>query len=237
MVAHHSVHSSIHPSSSRAFTTLAPGWTPPVKPGVAPRCILGCRLCDSRYRDIKYPHHLYFNLSIYCQSVSANPTSLPLAIVPGCYLAFDLPVRYRPGILPSQPYRLLFDKKSRLSIFSFPQFCPICKIAKLAVMVFVGSDTDVERGGGSTEEKDLAIQTEVTHSAAERTPNYDKQSGFFARAQELTGRFGVEQRGIERVLPHERTDTSVSKVGTLVRTTLKTETDETCAPRARCLLT
>lgn len=87
-------------------------------------------------------------------------------------------------------------------------------------MVFVGSDTDVERGGGSTEEKDLAIQTEVIHSGAGRTPACDKQSGFFARALELTGRFGVEQRGIERVLPDERTDTSVSKVGTLVRTTL-----------------
>lgn len=204
-----------------------------MKPGVAPRCILGCRLCDSRYRDIKYPHHLYFNLSIYCQSVSANPTSLPLAIVPGCYLALYLPVRYRPGTLPSQPYRLLFDKRSRLSIFAFPQLCPVCKIAKLAVMVFVGSDTDVERGGGSTEEKDLAIQTEVIQSGSGRSPAGDKQSEFFVRVQELTGRFGVEQRGIERVLPDERTDTSVSKVGTLVRTILTTETDETCAPWAR----
>lgn len=119
MVAHHSIHSSIHPSSSRALTTLAPGWTPLVKPGTAPRCILGCRLCDSRYRDIKYPHHLYFNLSIYCQSISTNPTSLPLAIVPGCYLAFDLPVRYPPGPLPSQPYRLLLAKVEAVNIF-FP---------------------------------------------------------------------------------------------------------------------
>lgn len=120
MVAHHSIHSSTHPSSSRALTTLAPWWAPPVKPGVAPRCILGCRLCDCQYRDIKYPHHLYFNLRIYCQSVSTNPTSLPLAIVPGCYLALDLPVRYRPGTLPSQPYRFPFLTKVEAVNIFFP---------------------------------------------------------------------------------------------------------------------
>lgn len=69
------------------------------------------------------------------------------------------------------------------------------------------------------EEKDLAIETsEEAHSAAGRRPACDKQSGLFARVQDFTGRVGVEQRGIERVLPSERTDTSVSKVGTLVRT-------------------
>ncbi|KAL2287806.1 hypothetical protein FJTKL_04627 [Diaporthe vaccinii] len=83
-------------------------------------------------------------------------------------------------------------------------------------MVFLGLHKDVERGGGRTEEKDLAIDTEEeAHSAAGRTPACDKRSGLFARVQDFTGRVGVEQRGIERVLPSERTDTSVSKVGTL----------------------
>lgn len=87
-----------------------------------------------------------------------------------------------------------------------------------AVMVLVGLHKDVERGGGSREEKDLALETEEeAYSAARETPAGDKQSGLFARVQDLTGRFGVEQRGIERVLPSERTDTSASKVGTLVR--------------------
>lgn len=68
------------------------------------------------------------------------------------------------------------------------------------------------------EEKDLAIETEVVaHSAPVRTSACDKQRGLFGRVQNFAGRFGVEQRGIERVLPDERTDTSVSKVGTLVR--------------------
>lgn len=80
-------------------------------------------------------------------------------------------------------------------------------------------DTDLEGGGGSMEEKNLAIETQrVAHPVAGRTPACDKQAGLFARVQDFAGRFGVEQRGIERVLPDERTDTSVSKVGTLVRT-------------------
>lgn len=71
------------------------------------------------------------------------------------------------------------------------------------------------------EEKNLTIETAKAHySVAGRMPGSDKEGGFFARVQEFTGRFGVEQRGIERVLPHERTDTSMSKIGTLVRTNL-----------------
>lgn len=92
------------------------------------------------------------------------------------------------------------------------------------------------------EEKDLAIETEEeTLSAAGRTPACDEQRGFFARVQGFAGRFGVEQRGIERVLPDERTDTSVSNVGTLVRSLTASqphsqpgsEADETCALLAR----
>jgi hypothetical protein len=39
----------------------------------------------------------------------------------------------------------------------------------------------------------------------------------YHRIQRLAGRFGVEQRGIERVPEDERTDKSVLKVGTMVR--------------------
>ncbi|PGH12457.1 hypothetical protein AJ79_04293 [Helicocarpus griseus UAMH5409] len=38
---------------------------------------------------------------------------------------------------------------------------------------------------------------------------------FIAKLQRFTARYGVEQRGIEPVLEHERTDTTVLKVGTL----------------------
>ena len=40
----------------------------------------------------------------------------------------------------------------------------------------------------------------------------------YAKIQRFAGRFGVEQRGIERVPENERTDTSLRKVGTMVRT-------------------
>ncbi len=40
--------------------------------------------------------------------------------------------------------------------------------------------------------------------------------GLFARLQRFAGKFGVEQRGIERVPADERTDSSMSQVGTLV---------------------
>lgn len=68
------------------------------------------------------------------------------------------------------------------------------------------------------EEKDLAIETEkVIQPGAGRPPARDKQNTFFATVQDFAGRVDVEQRGIERVLPGERTDTSSSKIGTLVR--------------------
>jgi hypothetical protein len=39
---------------------------------------------------------------------------------------------------------------------------------------------------------------------------------FFAKAQRFAGRFGVEQRGIERVPSDERSDAGMSQIGTLV---------------------
>jgi hypothetical protein len=38
----------------------------------------------------------------------------------------------------------------------------------------------------------------------------------YHKLQRFAGRFGVEQRGIERVPAEERTDTSTMKVGTMV---------------------
>jgi hypothetical protein len=41
--------------------------------------------------------------------------------------------------------------------------------------------------------------------------------GTYARLQCFAARYGIEQRGIERVPESERTDTNVAKLGTLVR--------------------
>lgn len=38
----------------------------------------------------------------------------------------------------------------------------------------------------------------------------------YARLQRFAGKFGVEQRGIERVPSDERTDTDMSKIGSMV---------------------
>lgn len=40
--------------------------------------------------------------------------------------------------------------------------------------------------------------------------------GVYYKLQRFAGKFGVEQRGIERVPIDERTDTGMSKIGTLV---------------------
>ena len=40
-------------------------------------------------------------------------------------------------------------------------------------------------------------------------------NSLYAKLQRFAGRFGVEQRGIERVPEYERTDTTVVKVGTM----------------------
>ncbi|KAL1882268.1 Purine-cytosine permease fcy21 [Diaporthe australafricana] len=77
------------------------------------------------------------------------------------------------------------------------------------------SDTDIEKRD-SMEGKDIFVQSEdAVRPGVGRIPGYDNQRGLFAKVQRFAGRFGVEQRGIERVLPDERTDTSVSKIGTL----------------------
>lgn len=39
----------------------------------------------------------------------------------------------------------------------------------------------------------------------------------YAKLQAFAGKYGVEQRGIERVPDDERTDSSMSQVGTMVR--------------------
>ncbi|KAI3395722.1 hypothetical protein diail_945 [Diaporthe ilicicola] len=78
------------------------------------------------------------------------------------------------------------------------------------------SDSDIEKRD-SMEGKDLVSEAEdaPARCAVGKIPAYEHQRGLFARVQRSAGRFGVEQRGIERVLPDERTDMSVSNVGTL----------------------
>lgn len=75
---------------------------------------------------------------------------------------------------------------------------------------------DTERRS-SLGEKDLVLETEfATDFSTIDSQVVHKGENVFGRIQLFVGKFGVEQRGIERVLPEERTDTSLSKIGTLV---------------------
>lgn len=70
---------------------------------------------------------------------------------------------------------------------------------------------------------------DVEHTSVEKHRDWVDDSGavpgesfvigdtLYARLQRFVGRFGVEQRGIERVPHNERTDTNVRKVGTMVK--------------------
>jgi hypothetical protein len=46
---------------------------------------------------------------------------------------------------------------------------------------------------------------------------FEYGDGIVAKLQRLAGKWGVEQRGIERVPENERTDSSILNVGTMVR--------------------
>lgn len=70
--------------------------------------------------------------------------------------------------------------------------------------------------GSSIGDKDRFGAAILVETVSQEMP--DQQYGrdtAFAKVQRVAGRFGVEQRGIERVLPDERTDASMSKIGTL----------------------
>ncbi|CAG8980541.1 hypothetical protein HYALB_00002538 [Hymenoscyphus albidus] len=56
----------------------------------------------------------------------------------------------------------------------------------------------------------------VADDGAVPAENFVIGDSFYARAQRLAGKFGVEQRGIERVPSDERTDAGMSQIGTLI---------------------
>ncbi|KAK2735948.1 hypothetical protein FQN55_001912 [Onygenales sp. PD_40] len=72
----------------------------------------------------------------------------------------------------------------------------------------MGAVPDIE--AGSTEKS-----PKVEDPSYSPENSIDIEDGFIARLQRFTGKYGVEQRGIERVLEHERTDTNVIKLGTM----------------------
>ncbi|CAK7198844.1 Purine-cytosine permease fcy21 [Sporothrix eucalyptigena] len=67
---------------------------------------------------------------------------------------------------------------------------------------YIGGDTDVAVGYTSNEN--------VVHKS-----DFTVGNSWYAKCQRFAGKLGVEQRGIERVPEDERTDTTMTKVGTM----------------------
>lgn len=74
---------------------------------------------------------------------------------------------------------------------------------------------DSERGSSIGEKDQLGADLFIESAEHERPGHQDDGNSVFGRFQRFAGNLGVEERGIERVLPDERTDTGMSKIGTL----------------------
>lgn len=89
------------------------------------------------------------------------------------------------------------------------------KISEKAFPMAEHITRDSERGSSIGEKEQLGADI-LIESVGYVSPSQDRGgSSVLARAQRLVAKLGVEQRGIERVLPDERTDTGMSKIGTL----------------------
>ncbi|KAJ8113950.1 hypothetical protein ONZ43_g5022 [Nemania bipapillata] len=82
-------------------------------------------------------------------------------------------------------------------------------------MSSIGSKHDEEKSKQwSSSGADVEVG-QVGDTNAVNSHSLTEGNSFFARLQAFVGKYGVEQRGIERVPEDERTDTSMSQVGTL----------------------
>jgi hypothetical protein len=79
-------------------------------------------------------------------------------------------------------------------------------------------DVDVEATGGEkpTFAKDNSSSDFVPDEGAVAAETFVIGDGWYAKTQRFAGKFGVEQRGIERVPSDERHSAGMSQIGTLV---------------------
>lgn len=85
-------------------------------------------------------------------------------------------------------------------------------------MGLLEKDSDVERGKSHDfiETTDVGVGY-VTSENAITKEAFTSGNSIYAKVQRVAGKLGLEQRGIERVPEAEKTDTSMSHAGTLVR--------------------
>lgn len=74
---------------------------------------------------------------------------------------------------------------------------------------------DVEKGGHIYKEK-VGAPVYVDETGAVPAESFAIGDTLYAKIQRVAGKYGVEQRGIERVPENERSDTNLVKIGTMV---------------------
>ena len=104
------------------------------------------------------------------------------------------------------------------SIFP-PASCKSCQA--LADMGTIKAEGDVESGSPTgTWNTDVG---DVVDGNAVRNEDFVAGNSLLVKLQRVAGKYGMEQRGIERVSDDERDDTSVLRVGIMVRESLQRE--------------
>jgi hypothetical protein len=86
--------------------------------------------------------------------------------------------------------------------------------------IFVKMQLEKEKARWNAAGADLETDVEqgqITDTNAVPSDAFTEGDSFYTKLQAFAGKLGVEQRGIERVPSDERTDSSMSQVGTLVR--------------------
>lgn len=82
-----------------------------------------------------------------------------------------------------------------------------------------------EYSGSNDEEAPVDIGVGYTGDEnAVHKNDFTAGNSVYAKLQRFAGKFGVEQRGIERVPSDERTDSNMSQIGTLVSIEKEIET-------------
>ncbi len=79
-----------------------------------------------------------------------------------------------------------------------------------------GNDYDVETGVEKNGSGNNSTSEYIGDEGAVNAETFVIGDSWYHKTQRFASKFGVEARGIERVPSNERTDTGMSKIGTLV---------------------
>lgn len=77
-------------------------------------------------------------------------------------------------------------------------------------------EKDLESGENGVRSGEVSSGEFVSDDGAVHEKEFVIGNTWYAKAQRFAGKFGVEQRGIERVPSNERSDASMSHIGTMV---------------------